>query len=375
MVFDCAARFGDTSLNDQLFQGPNLTNNLTGVLLRFSQEPVALMADVGQMFHQVRVAPDDCHALRFLWWEDGDLSKNPVDHQMLVHLFGASSSPCCASLALKKTAKDFWSDFDSQSVDTVNRNFYVDDCLKSVATVPKASRLANQLVQLLAKGGFRLTKWISNSREVLEEIPPGERAPSIANLDLEDLPVDRALGTQWNLKVDTLSFRVKEKPVPDTRRGILSLVSSVYDPQGLAAPSILPAKVLLQELCRLDFGWDETVPNKTLVKWRACVEDLQNLKLVSWPRCFKPKEFGVLYNVQLHHFSDASEVGYGAASYLRFVDDKGRIHCGLVMVKSRVAPLKTVTIPRMELTAAVVSVKLHKFITEQLDLPINKIVF
>ena len=375
VVFDCAARFGDTSLNDQLLQGPDLTNNLTGVLLRFRQEPVALMADVEQMFHQVRVTPDDCHALRFLRWEDGDLSKNPVDHQMLVHLFGASSSPCCASLALKKTAKDFGSDFDAQTVDTVNRNFYVDDCLKSVATVPEASRLANQLVQLLAKGGFHLTKWISSSREVLEEIPLGERAPSVANLDLEDLPIDRALGTQWDVEADTLSFRVKEKPVPDTRRGILSLVSSLYDPLGFAAPIILPAKVLLQELCRLDFGWDETVPNETLVKWRAWVEDLQNLKLVSWPRCFKPKEFGVLHNVQLHHFSDASEVGYGAASYLRLVDDKGRIHCGLVMAKSRVAPLKTVTIPRMELTAAVVSVKLHKFITEQLDLPINKTVF
>ena len=196
VIFDCAARFGDTLLNDQLLQGPDLTNNLTGVLLRFRQEPVALMADVEQMFHQVRVAPDDCHALRFLWWEDGDLSKNPFDHQILVHLFGASSSPCCASLALKKTAKDFRSDFDAQTVDTVNRNFYVDDCLKSVATVPEASRLGNQLVQLLAKGGFHLTKWISNSREVLEEIPPGERAPSIANLDLEDLPIDRALGTQ-----------------------------------------------------------------------------------------------------------------------------------------------------------------------------------
>ena len=262
VVFDCAARFGDTSLNDQLLQGPGLTNNLTGVLLRCRQEPVALIADVEQMFHQVRVAPDDCHALQFLWWEDGDLTKNPVDHQMLVHLFGASSSPCCASCALKKTAKDFGCDFDAQTVDTVNRNFYVDDCLKSVATLPEASRLANQLVQLLAKGGFHLTKWISNSREVLEEIPPGESAPSMANLDLEDLLIDRVLGTQWDVEADTLSFRVKEKPVPDTRRGILSLVSSLYDPLGFAAPLILPAKVLLQGLCRFDFGWDEPVPNK-----------------------------------------------------------------------------------------------------------------
>ena len=155
-------------------------------------------------------------------------------------------------------------------------------------------------------------------------------------MDLEDLPIDRALGTQWDVEADTLCFRVKEKPVPDTRREILSLVSSLYDPLGFAASLILPAKVLLQELCRLDFGWDETVPNETLVKWRAWVEDLQNLKLVSWARCFKPKEFGVLHNVQLHHFSDASEVGYGAASYLRLIDEGknslrfsyGQISCG-----------------------------------------------
>ena len=99
------------------------------------------------------------------------------------------------------------------------------------------------------------------------------------------------------------------------------------------------------------------------------LDDLPNLKLLSWPRCLKPKDdFGMLHNIQLHHFSDASEVGYGAASYLRLVNDQGRIHCGLIMAKSRVAPLKTITVPRMELTAAVVSVKLHKFITEQLDL-------
>jgi len=192
---------------------------------------------------------------------------------MLVHLFGASSSPCCVSFALKKTANDF------------------------------------------------------------------------------------------------------EKPVPGTRRGILSLVSSLYDPLGFVALLILPAKVLLQQLCRLDFGWYETIPNETLMEWREWVEDLPKLKLESWLYCFKPKEFGVLHNVQLHHFSDASEVGYGTASYLCLVDDKGRIHCGLAMAKSHVAPLKTITIPRMELIATVVSRKLHKFFTQQLDLLINKTKF
>ena len=240
---------------------------------------------------------------------------------MLVHLFGASSSPCCASFALKKTANDNNASFDVLTIDTVNRNFYVDDCLKSVPTVPEAHRLVSQLSNLLAQGGFHLTKWISNCREVLKSIPPSERAPSIRDLDLEDLPLDRALGTQWDVERDTLSFKVAKKEVPNTRRGMLSLISGLYDPLGFAAPFILPAKMLLQELCRQDYGWDEQIPDEKLLRWRSWVGNLSNLEQVNLPRCFKPKGFGDLTDIQLHHFSDASEVAYGAPSYLRLKDD------------------------------------------------------
>ena len=222
----------------------------------------------------------------------------------------------------QESSERFWERLRCSYCGHCEPQLYVDDCLKSVVTVSEASKLAKQLVQLLVKGGFHLTKWISNSREVLEEIPSSERAPSISSLDLEDLPIDRTLDTQWDVEADTLSFRAKEKPVPDIRRGILSFTSSLYDPLGFSAPLILPAKVLLQELCRLDFGWDETVPNETLVKWRVWLHDLPNLKLVSWLRCLKPKDFGVLHSIQLHHFSDASEVGYKAASYLRLLNDQ-----------------------------------------------------
>ena len=158
------------------------------------------MADVEKMFHQVKVQPSDCDALRFLWWEEGDLTKEVVDHQMLVHLFGATPSLGCASFALKRRASDKKTGFDGQTKDTVNRNFFVDDCLKSVPTVPEACRLVTQLTDLLAKGGFRLTKWLSNCREVLKSIPASERAPSVRDLDFEDFPLDSALGTQWDVE-------------------------------------------------------------------------------------------------------------------------------------------------------------------------------
>ncbi|XP_068726592.1 uncharacterized protein [Montipora capricornis] len=156
---------------------------------------------------------------------------------------------------------------------------------------------------------------------------------------------------------------------------MLSLISGLYDPLGFADPFILATKTLLQELCRQDFGWDEQIPDEKLLRWRNWVGNLSNLQQITWARCFKPKGFGDLTDIQLHHFSDASEVGYGAASYLRLKDNAGHIHCSLVFAKSRVAPLKTITIPRMELVAASVSAKLHTFLEEQFDLPIHRSIF
>ena len=98
VVFDCAARFRGTSLNNQLLHGPDLTNNWIGVLERFRQDPVALVSDIEAMFHQVKVDPKDADALRFLWWPDDDLSQQPIEYKMEVHLFGSTSSPSCANL-------------------------------------------------------------------------------------------------------------------------------------------------------------------------------------------------------------------------------------------------------------------------------------
>lgn len=152
MVFDCSAKYQGTSLNDQLLQGPDLTNSLIGVLTRFRQGPIiAFMADVEAMFHQVRVPAKDCDALRFLWWPNGDTTAIPEDFQMMVHLFGGIYSPSCANFALKKTAEDNRDDFSDLTGSTVERDFYVDDCLKSVESEEIAILLAPST---LVKGCF-----------------------------------------------------------------------------------------------------------------------------------------------------------------------------------------------------------------------------
>ena len=155
VMFDCSAKYRRTSLNDQLLQGPDLTNTLVGVLTRLREESVALMSNVEAMFHQVKVRPDDRNARRFLWWPDGNLSKQAEEFQMTVHLFGSTSSPSCPNFALRKTPDDNEGDFDPE---TIRRNFYIDDCLKAVKSESSAVKLADQLSRCLAKGGFLLTK-------------------------------------------------------------------------------------------------------------------------------------------------------------------------------------------------------------------------
>lgn len=141
-----------------------------------------MVADIEGMFHQVHVTPQDCHSLRFLWWPNDDPTEEPVDYQMPVHLFGATSSPSCASFSLKKTTSDNESEFDVETINTVNRNFDVDNCLKSVPTTEKAMRLSGELRALLRKGRFHLTKWISNDRNVLATVPEEDCVPSVVNL-------------------------------------------------------------------------------------------------------------------------------------------------------------------------------------------------
>ena len=251
VVFDCSATYMGQSLNKHLLQGPDLTNSLVGVLFRFRQEAIAFMCDLEAMFHQFKVAEKDRDFLRFYWWENGDTTKKPVEFCMTVHLFGAASSPGCSNFGLKRAANDYESEFGSDAANLIRNYFYVDDGLKSVATIPEAVSLIQNTMNICAKGGMRLHKFISNSKEVIATIAPEDRAKGVKDLDLHSdvLPVERALGIHWCVESDTFQFRIILQDRPLTRRGILSTVSSVYDPLGFLAPVILTGRQILQSLC------------------------------------------------------------------------------------------------------------------------------
>ena len=211
-------------------------------------------------------------------------------------------------------------------------------------------------------------KFNLNQREVIEAIPVGQLAKEIKELDMTKdlLPIKRALGVHRFVELNELHFRAELKDRPLTRRGILSTASSVYDPLGLAAPFVLQGKRILQGICQDGAHWDDPEPDSVLMQWAKWREELGALARLKVPRCYKPIDFGEAESIESHNFSDASTSGYGQCSYLRMINSRGKIHCALVMDKSRVTPLKSTTVLRLELTAALLSVKISCFLKKEL---------
>ena len=362
VVFDCASKYRGISLNDTLLQGPDLTTPLTDVLLRFRKNPCAFTGDIEAMFLQVSVPENQRDYLRFLWWPRGT-TEPAQEYRMTVHLFGATSSPSCANFALHRTAEDYgaWS---REASETIRNNFYVDDVLKSVEDEETAIRLLKELKDMCARGGFNLTKFNSNSIEVLQSVPRQERAKQVKDLTLGSdlLPTERALGVLWDPNTDALGFHVdvqKLQQKPATRRGMLSATASCYDPMGLAAPCIVKARIIIQELHRLTLGWDDEVPESQKREWERWLTDLHNLSSFRVPRCMSPLGLNATLGgggrIELHHFADASTRAYGVVSYVRSVGDV--VNCRLIFSKARLAPMKPLSVPRLELAAATLAVK------------------
>ena len=369
VVFDGASTFSGVSLNQMLLQGPDLTCSLLGVLIAFRLHDIAIKADIEKMFYQVKVDRADVEFLRYFWWPEGNLNAKAVPYRMLVPLFGAASSPSCANVALHRTAEDNRSTFRSEICDTILTNFHVDDLLKSMPTEEKSVSLVEDVPRLCSLGGFRLTQWSSNSRQVLKHIPEDDRAKSLKSLDLDSsrLPGERALGVCWCPETDQFKFDIspRELSVP-TRRSILSLTSSIFDPLGFLSPYTLKAKVLQQDLCKLGIPWDEPIQDSFLDRWQKWQNELTMLNQFLIPRCLHSYDLSEVIIVDLHHFADASDIGYGVVSYARFVYADGHISCCLLMSRARVNPGKKVTVPRLELTASTVAVRLNKMIQEPL---------
>ena len=281
--------------------------------------------------------------------------------------FGVASSPYLAVQTLQQAAADFGSDYPSASWH-VHNSFYVDDLLGGADTIEQALDLYRSLRSMLGKGGFELRKWRSSSAKVLEEIPTEllEPMPTQDLVDRHSASYPKALGVVWDSHSDTMATHIE---LPDafvsSKRGIISDVARTFDVLGWLSPAILPMKILFQER-QLD--WDDEVPEALKEKhatWRAELPLLASIRL---PRCYYSEEPAL--TMQLHGFSDASEAAYSAVVYLRA---DSHTSCRLVMSKTKVAPVKTLTIPRLELCGASLLAKILTTTREALEIPLESV--
>ena len=209
---------------------------------------IRVMFDLSAII-QVKVPKDQCSFLKFLWWDNSDHEKEIIDYEMTAHVFGETSSLSCSNFTLRRTAKDNEQQYGKEITQILKRGFYVDDLLKSFPTVNQAVNAIKQLQEICSRGGFNLPKFISN-KQVIKSIPNDKRKPNVRNESVTpgNLPEEKALVLKWDTQNDTPGFYIKLADKPLTKRGLLSTLSSVYDPLGLGAPFLLKGRQIIQHL-------------------------------------------------------------------------------------------------------------------------------
>ena len=307
------------------------------------------------MFLQFKGQPHQRDLLRFLWWDEGDTTRRPSHFRMTRHLFGAVSSMGCANVGLKGIADDYEHMYGKDAADFIRDCFYVDDGLCSVSSEEHAADLIKRSILMCKEGGIELAKFVSSSSKVLKSLDPSLIAAKI-KVDLSETVNERSLGVHWHVNDDNFFYSVQQPQEIYTRRKVLSTIASVFDPMGLVSPFVLLGKQILQEACYAGLDWDDELPDPLKHRYKEWCAQLQDLSSITIQRCIKPPDFNVS-SVEFHHFADASSSGYGVCSYIRLVDHNGSVSVSLVFAKSRVTPIKPVTIPRLELTAAVLAVR------------------
>ena len=284
--------------------------------------------------------------------------------------FGVTSSPYLAVRTLQQVVADFGSHTPIAS-NHVLRSMYVDDLLAGADTEAEAIELFHEIRELLLRGSFDIKKWRSSSPGVISEIP-GELCEKVPMQDLVDLHSashPKALGLAWNSDTDKMATHVELSST--TKRGVVSDVSRVFDVLGWLAPAILPMKALFQRLWELGIGWDDPVPAPYKQRHERWREELPLLSKVALTRCYFTSEPAL--TVELHGFSDASQLAYSAVVYLRATCQTQAPTCCLVLAKTKVAPLKTLTIPRLELCGAALLARLLESTRQALDLPVDSL--
>ncbi|XP_028304259.1 uncharacterized protein LOC114464360 isoform X2 [Gouania willdenowi] len=374
VVFDSSAQCDNISLNDVLLKGPDLNNSLVGVLLRFRSDPYAVMADVEQMFYNFLVREDHRDYLRFLWFKNHDLDGEVMEFRMRVHVFGNCPSPSIAIYGLKKTAMEGEAEFGSKAREFIERHYYVDDGLKSFPSADEAVDVLCRAQKMLAQCNIRLHKISSNCPEITSAFPAEDLAAATQGLELGQTspPMQRSLGLGWDLATDLFKFQVTVNDKPFTKRGVLSVINSVYDPLGFAVPVIVEGRTILRDISTNINEWDTELPKDKLEQWRQWKDSLKHLQQLEIPRMYTSIPMSAAERKEIIVFCDASIKAVGAVAYLKLSNTEGHSEVGFLLGKARLAPKPDITIPRLELCAAVLAVEVAELVLEELDIIVDQ---
>ena len=388
VVYDASCREGKSgvSLNDCLHVGPSLTPMIFDILLRFRVSPVAIVGDIEKAFLNIEIHPEDRDCLRFLWVDDIH-TENPeiVVYKFRRVIFGCNASPFLLNCVLRQHIEKY-KDEDPEFVDKLVSGFFVDDLVTGTKDTQDALTLYEKAKVRLKDGGFTLRKWKTNKQELAKEIAYREgELDEIENIKNEQQsfakealsPVvseggkPKVLGIIWDNIEDTLEFSLGkvgselDSSTIVTKRSILSTLASVFDPHGLVSPVAVSAKIIFQELCKENIGWDDPLPLEKLERWKTWLQGLREANIISVPRCIFNECQGEPLKVQLHGFADASKRAYCAMIFI-VVKTSMHTYVRLLSAKTRVAPLKLLTIPRLELMSARILANLMNTVLEAL---------
>ncbi|XP_041675602.1 uncharacterized protein LOC121530510 [Drosophila eugracilis] len=335
-----------TSLNDILHAGPVLQSDLTIQILKWRYFQYVFSADITKMYRQIWVDPKHTPFQRILFRDkEGDIR----DFELKTVTFGVNCAPFLAIRVLQQLAEDVQGAFPKAS-HILQQHMYVDDVLAGANSISEAHSSIQELQAALSSAGFPLRKWTSNHTSILQNIP-AEHLLHSEFLDIDTESTAKTLGIRWRAKSDEFYFVPPEIVVEPsfTKREVLSQIARLFDPAGWLAPFIIRSKMFMQEIWLQDFSWDDKLPSEMSQRWQAFLHEYSDLNQIRVPRwvCFQP-EIKVAY----HGFCDASQKAYGAAIYVR-VEVGQKILSNLLTSKTRVAPVKTVSLPRLELCGAV----------------------
>ena len=357
-VFDASAKGPNgVSLNDCLETGPCLLPDLVEVLMRFRRWRFAVSADIRKAFLMIGLRECDQHVHRFLWHKD-DVVRTMSFTRVT---FGVKSSPFLLGATLRH---HLLSCPPSRAVSELGQNMYVDDLLSGADSEDDALALYSEAKEVLAQAGMELTKVSSNSSVVLD------KAAALSGPD-DAAECHHVLGVEWKPGEDVFSFAgvcVPEE-VTVTKRVILSFIARMFDPLGFLSPYIMTLKLLFQETWRLGLDWDDPVPDEISSRFMTWLNGLRHVKGITVPRSYCCEGWRDVSVLTVHAFGDASEVGYGAAVYLQLKLRDGSVVTPLVIARGRVAPLKRVSLPRLELLGSLMAARLLRFVFRALRLP------